>query len=372
MPPICWFWGDFPSPRLSSQYPYQDPPPWPSRQQGASFCRLQSAGRVTYPPTSAGVPLGPRGAAGLTNHQAPALPRPRRPALLSLPRPFPWQPPLPPWTGLLPVSASDSLNSPPVPAFLWGPNHISYSLSPRACPVRLPSLLSCPRVAQRAAPLAQPSSSPGLAGLAGTSCSPSASFPNSCPSQALSSLRLPLCPHSSLVPAPTGNTEHGYGHLDLSVLAVPPTEGIWGHMKRGRALDKRGPPSRKVEVTIQGESTRVRGGQEGPQPEGGLRAAGPRLTASAKPPTWEQEAAGPLCPRCPSIHLQTPGALRPGHTHRPDALPPQPVGVQGTPRGREPNWARPLRARACPGWGAAAPGAPLPPVRPLEEPALQP
>lgn len=28
-----------------------------------------------------------------------------------------------------------------------------------------------------------------------------------------------------------------------------------------------------------------------------------------KPPTWEQEAAGPLCPRCPSIHLQMPGAL---------------------------------------------------------------
>ena len=74
---------------------------------------------------------------------------------------------------------------------------------------------------------------------------PSASFPNSCPSQAHSSLCLPLCPHSRLVPAPTGNTDHGSGHLDLGVIAVPPTEGIWGRMKRGQALDKTGPPSRK-------------------------------------------------------------------------------------------------------------------------------
>lgn len=145
-------------------------------------------------------------------------------------------------------------------------------------------------------------------------------------------------------------------------------------MKRGRALDKRGPPSRKVEVTIRGESTRVRGGQEGPQPEGGLRAAGPRLAASAKPPTWEQEAAGPLCPRCPSIHLQMPGALSIPGTLTGQMPFPHSLWVStqaGHAQRKGTKLGTALRARACLGWGAAAPGAPLPPVRPLHEPALQ-
>ncbi|XP_068382633.1 uncharacterized protein [Eschrichtius robustus] len=199
---------------------------------GASFCRLQSAGRVTYPPTSAGG--GPRPTRRppvpvlqIIKHQpcpapgappscfcpapgappscrCPALlslprpgappsclcPSPRRPALLSLPRPqrpallsLP-RPGVPP-SCLCPAPRRPALLSLPRPQ---SPAPLPLPRPPVSAP---PLSLAAPSatldraaptcVAQLAAPLAQPSSPPGPAGLAGTSCSPSASFPNSCP-----------------------------------------------------------------------------------------------------------------------------------------------------------------------------------------------